>query len=149
MGKGMMIANFLLLLIVVTGCSSSMNGISEIDGKLQKYVPLKNVPVINNLSIKEVWIKHGMDNQHGDMNTIVITYANINGEFKKEKLNPSEDVTLLYGPYEGDKVFTLSVTELEVDYDDQLETKLWIGIELSFTEIGDYLILLARHNNLS
>lgn len=90
-----------------------------------------------------------MDNQCRDTNTIVITYANKIGDFEKEKENQSEDVTLLYGPYDGDKVITISMTELEVNYDFPMEFKSWSGIELSYTEIMDYLIIYARHNDLS
>lgn len=93
-------------------------------------------------------MKRGMDNQQRDQNTILITYTNNIGELEDEN-NSTADVTLLYGPYKGDEVFTLTVTELEVDYDYPMEKKSWKGVELSYTEIGDHFIISARHNKLS
>lgn len=138
-----------LTLASILGCSSSGEAnFAKAEVKVKKLSPLSEIPKIDGLDIKEVVVKKGLEPDKLTQNTIIITYTDNKGEKEKEEAY-DKSIELLYGPYEGNKVFTLSVSGIEAEFANNMNTKNVNGLELLYSEINDSLLLYARHNGLS
>ncbi|WP_171720436.1 hypothetical protein [Paenibacillus phytohabitans] len=78
----------------------------------------------------------------------MITYTDEKGKLIKN-VNTESNVSLIYGPYEGKKVLTLSISKAEVEYGNEMQIKNINNLELFYTKVQDNLLLYTRHNELS
>ncbi|MEK5024590.1 hypothetical protein [Paenibacillus sp. FSL M7-1046] len=138
-----------LTLASIVGCSSSGNAdLAKANENVKKLSPLTETPKIAGLDIKEIVVKRGLETDNPPRNTVILTYTDNKGEKEKAEAY-DKSIELLYGPYEGDKIATLSVSDIEVELANNMNTKTVNGLELLYTEINDSLLIYARHNGLS
>jgi len=64
-------------------------------------------------------------------------------------INIDSNISYIYGPYSGDTIITLSISQREVEFNDLLESKTIDGLDLSYKKIDHYLLIYTRHNGLS
>ncbi|GIO38395.1 hypothetical protein J41TS12_32560 [Paenibacillus antibioticophila] len=138
-----------LVLVSIIGCSSSGDAdLSKVNDEVRKLISLSEIPKIDDLDIKEIVVKNGLETDKLQRNTVIITYTDKKGELEKQEAY-DKSIKLLYGPYEGDKVFTLSVSEIEAEFSHNMETIMINGLELLHTQLNDNLLIYTRHNGLS
>ncbi|MEK3900721.1 lipoprotein [Paenibacillus sp. FSL R7-0179] len=138
----------ILLLTTLTGCSSEQHGFKKADDELKNHFDIAKVPAISGLEVGSIFLNIDKGTQEGIRNTVVITYTDKKGEIVKD-VDTDSDVSVLYGPYEGKKVLTLSISKVKVDYGNEMQTKNIDNLELLYTKVQDNLLIYTRHNELS
>ncbi|MCA1293140.1 hypothetical protein LBW89_08925 [Paenibacillus sp. alder61] len=136
-----------LLLFTIIGCSSE-GSLSKTNDTIKKYMDSVEVPVIKGLEVKEVLLNFDKETKEGLRNTIIITYTDEKGKLI-ENVETDSSVSVLYGPYDGEKVLTLSISKVEVEHANDLQSKNINNLELSYTQVQDNLLIYTRHNGLS
>jgi hypothetical protein len=138
----------ILLLITIIGCSSNQQNFTKTNDTIKEYIDTAKVPAIPGLEVESIFVNIDKETKEGLRNTVVITYTDEKGKLIKN-VNTESNVSVLYGPYEGKKVLTLSISKAKVEYGNEMQTKSIDNLELFYTKVEDNLLIYTRHNELS
>ncbi|MCT2194751.1 hypothetical protein M3G15_06320 [Paenibacillus sp. p3-SID1389] len=136
-----------LLLMTILGCSSKDN-LTKTNDMIKEYIDTAKVPVIQGLEVKEVLVNLDKETEEGLRNTVIISYTDEKGKLTKN-VNTDSNVSIFYGPYDGEKVLTISISKVEVEHANEMQTKNINNLELLYTKVQDNLYIYTRHNGLS
>lgn len=137
----------LLLMATVLGCSSK-DHFAKTNDRINQHIATAKVPVIQGMDVNAVLLQMDHETKDGLRNTVVITYTDQKGK-RIEDAKTDSSVSVLYGPYEGEKVLAISISKAEAEYSTDMQTRNIHNLELEYAKVQDHLIIHTRHNGLT
>jgi hypothetical protein len=138
----------ILALITILGCSSSGDNLAVENKKIKDFIPNAQIPDMQGLLVKEVVVNIDQVNKENPNNLVIISYTSKKGK-KDVTLNTNNDTKIIYGPYAGDKVITLSISKLDVEFNNEMDTTNMYGLELLYSIKNDHVLIYTQHKGIS
>ncbi|MFF2484258.1 hypothetical protein [Paenibacillus sp. NPDC058071] len=138
----------LFIMLTLVGCTSKNDILENVSQEIKNYGISAEVPQVDDLAVNFVYVLPS-PTATGDVNTVVISYTERKGELLKPNSNQNESKKkVLYGPFEGDSIFNLSISNVENSLDNASSTTV-ADLKMEYTVTNDRLILLANQNHMS
>ncbi|MWV43139.1 hypothetical protein GRF59_05805 [Paenibacillus sp. HJL G12] len=140
------IALLMILIIVslILGCSSKPNDWNQATKEVEKY-KFGIIPRVTGFEVKEIDLLSDPMGQERD--SIIYTFTDQKGMLVKTP-EGSKDTATLYGPYTGTDVFRITVSNVDVSYEDEMDEQLINGIEMHYKTINDRILISAKSKDI-
>lgn len=142
----------ILLILTLLGCSiKDENELTKETKQVKQYVDISHIPTMQGLQIKEIAVKLDEDIKHESLEqqgTVIITYTNNKGQEIKD-VKTDQAVKYIYGPYDGEQVMKIEMTNRNAELQEGLQQKTINGLQLYYQNINNRLIAFTEHKNIS
>lgn len=141
-----------LLMLTLLGCSMKDGKEFAAETKqVKQYIDISHIPTIQDLQVKEIAVKldEGIEHEStAHQGTVIITYTNNKGE-KIKDVKTDQAVKYIYGPYDGEQIMKIEMTNRNAEIQEGLQQKTINGLELYYQNINNRLIIFTEHKNIS
>ncbi|MBQ4897648.1 hypothetical protein KB559_02185 [Paenibacillus sp. Marseille-P2973] len=97
-----------LFTIFLSGCNSSDRSLADVVRDIRKTIPNFTIPTLHGYEVNAVF---DVSLPQSDTSAFIINYTERKGKKLKSEFGPEDSIQALYGPYEGDGLLDIGISE--------------------------------------
>ncbi|MEK5477194.1 hypothetical protein NYE70_09580 [Paenibacillus sp. FSL R5-0407] len=99
---------FTLFTVFLSACNPSDRSLAEVVRDIRETIPNFTIPVLDGYEVNSVF---DISLPQSDTSAFIINYTERKGKKLKSEFGPEDSIQALYGPYEGDGLLEIGISE--------------------------------------
>lgn len=144
-----------IVFIGLIGCTPVKTDVKDLNGEIRQYGIDAEIPEIDGLVPIYVHVHFplvdGNGNSIGDHSALVITYSEKKGANVgiPDEEKETADRKILYGPYDGEKVMDMTISNAENHLEGAEDLSMSDGTKIEFKQSNDRVLFVFNREDLS